>query len=120
MVNAMRSSNHKKQLVKSSCSLLIDPCAGAYLRPLADTQFEFVGTIADVQREARENIITVAEAAKRISLKPKTLYCWIEKGMLRVEHGLLRIGGKSLRIDWATFKACIDRGEFAGSDASCS
>src|SRR5258708_682198 len=26
MVNAMRTSNHKKQLVKSSCGLLIDPC----------------------------------------------------------------------------------------------
>jgi hypothetical protein len=116
----MHSSNHKKQIVKSSCGLLIDPCAGAYLRPLAETQFEFVGTIADVQREARENIITVAEAAKRVSLKRKTLYCWIEKETLRVEHGLLRLGGKSLRIDWAMFKASVDRGEFVGSSASCS
>jgi hypothetical protein len=120
MVNPMHTSNHKKQIVKSSCRLVIDPCLGAYLRPLADARFEFVGNVEDIDRLARENIITVAEAAKRISLKPKTLYCWIEKGLLRVEHGLLRIGGKVLRIDWAIFKACLDRGEFVGSDASCS
>jgi hypothetical protein len=116
----MSSSNHKKQIVKSVCRLVIDPCAGAYLRPLPDARFEFVGNVEDIDRQARENIITVAEAAKRISLRPKTLYCWIEKGVLRVEHGLLRLGGKSLRIDWAIFKACIDRGEFVGSNASCS
>ncbi len=115
----MRTSNHKKQLVKSSCHLLIDPCAGAYLRPLVDTQFEFVGNIADFEREARENLISVAEAARRISLKPKTLYCWIERERLRGEHGL-RTWGKRHRIDWAIFKACLDRGDFAGSDASCS
>jgi hypothetical protein len=116
----MHSSNHKKQIVKSSCRLVIDPCAGVYLRPLADARFELVGNIEEFDRQIRENIITVGEAAKRISLRPKTLYCWIEKGTLRVEHGLLRLGGKSIRIDWAIFKACLDRGEFAGSSASCS
>jgi hypothetical protein len=118
-VSAMHSSNHKKQLVKSSCHLLIDPCAGAYLRPLRDTQFEFVGTFADLELEIRETMISVAEAARRISLRPKTLYCWIECERLRKEHGL-RPCGKRYRIEWRVFKACLDRGDFAGSDASCS
>jgi hypothetical protein len=89
-------------------------------RAVPETRFELVGNIEEFDRQIRENIITVGEAAKRISLRPKTLYCWIEKGTLRVEHGLLRLGGKSIRIDWAIFKACLDRGEFAGSSASCS
>jgi hypothetical protein len=118
MVNAMHTSNHKKQLVKSSCQLLIDPCAGAYLRPLPDAQFEFVANIVDVEREIRENLISVAEAARRIGLKPKTLYCRIECGRLGKEHGL-RPWGKRYRIEWPVFKACLDRGDFAGSDASC-
>jgi len=119
MVNAMRSSNHKSELVKTSCSLLIDPCAGAYIRPLADTRFEFVGNIADIEREVREDLISVAEAARRISLRPKTLYCWIANGRLRKGLDLITIG-KRQRIEWSTFKACLDRGDLAGSDAPCS
>lgn len=115
----MNSSNHKNQIVKSSCNLLIDPCMGAYLRPLGDFKFEFVGSIDEIKRQVNENLISVAEAANRISLKPKTLYYWIEKEKVRSEHGLLTLG-KRHRIDWSIFKASLDRGDFAGSDASCS
>src|SRR5271156_3571991 len=117
----MSSSNHQKQIVKSVCSLLIDPCAGAYLRPLPDARFEFVGDIvvgtkADLlNSQVRENLITVAEAARRIGLKPKTLYCRIECEKLQKEHGL-RPWGKRYRIEWPVFKACLDRGDFAASD----
>jgi len=43
-------------------------------------RFEVVGNIADYERPTDESLISVAQAAARVGLKPKTLYCWMEKG----------------------------------------
>jgi hypothetical protein len=118
MVNAKRTSNKSRSIVNTDCPFVYEFCTGRVLKPLASARFEFVGNISDFEPEAEE-LISVAEAAKRIGLKPKTLYCWIESARLRPEHGLRHFGSRKL-IDWAIFKACLDRGEFAGSDPSCS
>lgn len=78
----MRSSNHTRQLVKSSCSLLIDPCAGTFLCPLPGTNFEFIGRLEEFRpvSEGGNPRIDLAEAARRIGRERKTLYGWIEKG----------------------------------------
>jgi hypothetical protein len=62
------SPNQTHKLVKSSCSLLIDPCAGAYLRPLPGAHFEFIGKIKEFEPEAEGGNprISLAEAARRI------------------------------------------------------
>jgi len=110
----MSSTNHKPQLVKSSCTLLIDPCAGAYLRPLFGAHFEFIGKFEEFQPESEGGNprISLAEAARRIGRERKTLYGWIEKSWLRTEHGLKKINGRYL-IEWPTFIDCLDRGGVA-------
>jgi hypothetical protein len=119
MVNARSSSTKSRAIVNPDCPFVFEACTGRILKPLPSARFEFVGNISDFERETEESLISVAEAAKRIGLKPKTLYCWIEGDRLRADHGL-RTLGKRHRIDWAIFKGCLDRGEFAGSDSSCS
>ena len=107
----MHSTNHAPRLVKSSCSLLIDPCAGAYVRPLPGTHFEFLGRLEEFRPESEGGNprISLAEAARRIGRERKTLYGWIEKSWLRPEHGLKKINGRYL-IDWPIFLDYFDRG----------
>lgn len=107
----MSSTNHKIQLVKSSCNFLIDPCAGAYLRPLAGQEFEFVGKIDEFRPESEGGNprVDLAEAARRIKRERKTLYEWIRKGCLRAEHGLKKINGRYL-VDWPIFLDALEKG----------
>jgi hypothetical protein len=41
----------------------------------------------------RRQFFRVPEVARRYTLKPRTVYKWIERGILKEEHGLMRIGG---------------------------
>jgi hypothetical protein len=113
----MHSTNHRPHLVKSSCSLLIDPCAGAYVRPLPGTHFEFLGRLEEFRPESEGGnpLVDLAEAARRLGYERDTLYNWIYEGKLRPEHGLKKIRGR-WRINWPALLDCVDRGEFA----SCS
>jgi hypothetical protein len=108
----MSSSNHTYRLVKSSCSLLIDPCAGTFLLPLPGSHFEFIGKLDEYKPESECGTprISLAEAARRIRRERKTLYGWIEKGCLRAEHGLKKINGRYL-VEWPKFSDCLERGE---------
>jgi hypothetical protein len=108
----------EKQTVRSTCPLLIEACAGRLLRPLRDDfEYELMGNIEDFQEEATrdgldEHLIDFREAARRTGLARKTLYEWKRTGKLRREHGL-RMVGRSPRLEWAIFKACIDGGELS-------
>jgi hypothetical protein len=115
MVNATRSKKQEPEIVNTSCPLVVDFCSGEVLEPLPSARFRRVCKIDEFDRFASGEpvVITVAETARRIDCKPKTLYNWIETGKLRNEHGLRRLGPARWRIDWAIFKACFDRGEFA-------
>jgi hypothetical protein len=110
-MNGMSSSNHTHKLVKSNC-LLVDPCEGVLLRPLPGAHFEFIGKIDEFRPESEGGNprISLAEASRRIGRERKTLDGWIEKSLLRREHGLKKINGRYL-IDWPTFIGCLDRGE---------
>jgi hypothetical protein len=119
MGNATATSNKSRSIVNSDCPYVVEFCTGRILRPAPSARFEVVGNITDFERDAEENLISVAEAAKRVGLKPKTMYCRIETERLRSEHGLRTIGNRH-RIDWPVFKACLDRGDFAESDSSCT
>jgi hypothetical protein len=81
---------------------------------LPGARFERVADLGKVFAGAGDTplFVSVAEAARRCNLKPKTLYNWIEKGCLGQEHGVRNICG-TYRIDWPLFKAWIDRGELA-------
>jgi hypothetical protein len=113
MVNAMRSENQSRKLVNTSCSFLIDPCAGTILRPLSGSRFEFLCNIDGLANgDSDLPLVSVAEAARRCALRPKTLYHWIETGKLRREHGLRTIGARH-RIEWPVFRRCIERGDLS-------
>lgn len=120
MVNAMGTSKHTPEIVNTSCPYVIDYCGGFVLRPLPGSRFERVCTVVEFEALAnREILVSVAEAARRSGFKAKTIYCWIESQKLRNEHGLRTIG-KRHRIEWSIFKACLDRGDFAGDFAPCT
>jgi hypothetical protein len=109
----MATTNHPPRLVKSSCGLLVDPCEQALLRPLPGAHFEFVGKVSEFKPEADggEPWIDLAEAARRLGYERKTLYGWIEKDVLRAEHGLKKIRGR-WRINWPILLDRIDSEEF--------
>lgn len=115
MMNGRISSIRSPRLVNSNC-ILIDYCAGLVLQSAPDARFKVLGNVDQFMSDI---LLSVREVARKCSLAEKTIYCWIETGRLKHEHGL-RTFGKRHRIDWAIFKACVDRGEFAGSDPSCS
>jgi excisionase family DNA binding protein len=105
MGNATATSNKSRSIVNTNCPYVVEFCTGRILKPLASARFEVVGNIATFDREAEENLISVAEAASRLRLKPKTLYCWIEKGRLQDRQGLRTLGTRH-RIDWSVLEAC--------------
>lgn len=113
----MASTNHLPRLVKSSCGLLLDPCEQTLLRPLPGAHFEFVGKVSEFKPESDggEPWIDLAEAARRLGYERKTLYGWIEKGILRADQGLKRIRGR-WRVNWPILLDCVERGELG----SCS
>jgi excisionase family DNA binding protein len=113
----MSSTNHKPQLVKSSCGLLVDPCAGTFLRPLPGAHFEFIGKLDEFRPESEGGnpLIDLAEAARRLGCERDTLYNWIYANKLRAEHGLKKIGSR-WRLNWLIFYRCVEQGEFS----SCS
>lgn len=57
--------------------------------------------------------VSLKQAAVRAGLSKWTLYHWIAQGRLTQARGLRRLGARC-NIEWAVFKAAIDRGEFAG------
>lgn len=114
-LTAMRTQKQTPEIVNNDCPYLIAACNGDVLRPLPGSRFVRVCKVEQLDSYAeREALVTVAEAARRIGLKPKTLYNCIEAGRIRREHGLLA-WGKRWRIEWAVFKACFDTGAFACS-----
>ena len=60
------------------------------------THFEFIGKLDEFKPESKggQPWIDLAEAARRLDYERKTLYGWIEKGILRAEHGLKKIRGR--------------------------
>ena len=73
MVNSMSSSNQTHKIIKSSCSLLIDPCAGTYLRPLPGSHFEFIGKFDEFRPESEGGNprISLAEAARSRAVRER-------------------------------------------------
>ncbi len=95
-----------------SC-VLLDCCSGRMLRVPKGTKVENVGdgnAVLDMLAEGaqsfemqpeieRRQLMRLAEAARRIGRKPKTLHNWIARGELRAEHGLIKSNGRWL-VDW--------------------
>jgi hypothetical protein len=120
MVNASHSSKKSRPIVNADCPFVFAFCNGSVLKPLPGARFERVCSIEEFLAAPNgEGLLSIAEAARRSGFKAKTIYCWIENQKLRNEHGLRTIG-KRHRIEWPIFKACLDRGDFAGDFASCS
>lgn len=112
MVNAKSTSKHSLEVVNSNCPFLISCCSGEVLKPLPGARFQRVCSLEEFETwGAGGSLISVAEAARRIGYKPKTIYCWIEKGRLGHEHGLRTVGNRH-RIEWWEFKTAVDNGGF--------
>jgi hypothetical protein len=108
--------------VKPPCGVYLDACEGKLWQSLPDGKLALLGK-ADLRVVAAlmaplvkassvaptPDLISFAEAAQRAGLARKTLYEWKRTGKLRREHGL-RMLGRSPRIEWPVFKACIDNG----------
>ena len=106
--------------VKPLCGVYVDVYEGKLWQPLPDGKFALLGK-ADLRVVGAllaplvkapallPDLISFAEAAQRAGLARKTLYEWKRTGKLRREHGL-RMLGRSPRIEWPVFKACIDNG----------
>lgn len=105
-----------------SCGVVVDLCSCKLWEPLPDGQFRLLGdadrravvALVEPLLESRSaaDLLTLEQAARRAGLARKTFYEWKRKGKLRREHGLLMVG-RSPRLEWAIFKACIDRGELS-------
>jgi hypothetical protein len=54
--------------------------------------------------------VTLAQAAHRIGYQPKTLSNWISVGVLRREHGLVKVRGRR-RVRLARFLEAFEKGE---------
>ena len=63
------------------------------------------------QQPTARNLVTLAEAARRIGRNKRTVQNWIYNGTLRAGQGLCRVNGRPA-IDWPLFEAAfIHRGE---------
>jgi Helix-turn-helix domain len=56
--------------------------------------------------------VSVAEAAKLLGMKPKTLRNWKALGKLSTRHGLRKIG-RRVMFDTEELKNAVDQGELA-------
>lgn len=61
--------------------------------------------------ELSAEYLTIRQTAARIGYSYWTLYHWIGDDKLTRDRGLRR-NGRSIRIEWAVFKVCYDRGDF--------
>jgi len=121
-LKAVRSKSDPSIRLEPPCGVYVDVCEGKLWQPLPDGKFALLGK-ADLRVVGAllaplvkapavlpaPDLIGFAEAAQRSGLKRKTLYEWKRTGKLRREHGL-RMLGRSPRIEWSVFKACIDNG----------
>jgi len=60
-------------------------------------------------RNGHREYISLAECARRATIKMPTLWNWISQGKVSKDQGLCRIGGKRA-IDWAMFEATMIQG----------
>jgi hypothetical protein len=58
----------------------------------------------------RPKFVSLGEAARVIGYQLKTLHNWISAGILRREHGLLKVRGR-WRVNLATFLEAFEKGE---------
>jgi len=58
----------------------------------------------------RPQFVPLAEAAHRVGYKPKTMSNWISAGILRREHGLVKVRGR-WRVNLARFLEAFEKGE---------
>jgi excisionase family DNA binding protein len=96
----------RSKIVETRC-LLIDACAGTVLEPLPGARFRLVCSL-DAAGRGSAALVTVADAARHLGFKPKTLYNMIADGRLRREHGLVRVG-RSTRINLGKLDAALDK-----------
>jgi len=110
----------KSHLTVNSSCVLYDWCTGRVLRPYASARFEVLGSIEEYERAAQtDQLLSVNETARRVGLKPKTLYNQIENGRIGAEHGLVRLG-RNVRLDFQKYRLCVERGDFAESESPCT
>ena len=108
--------------LEQPCGVFVDACEGKLWHPLPDGKFELLGkadlrVVADLFAPLLKSptplsvpgLISFREAAQRAGLARKTLYEWKRTGKLRREHGLHMLG-RSPRIEWPVFKACVENG----------
>ena len=60
--------------------------------------------------QGTDELLTVAETAARLRLKPGTIYNWISQQHLTSADGVVRIGGKAVRVVWDRFYARMVEG----------
>jgi hypothetical protein len=65
-----------------------------------------------IQAAARDDpvFVTLAEATHRVAYERKTLSNWISAGVLRREHGLVKVRGR-WRVRIARFLEAFEKGE---------
>ena len=92
--------DQRQQVLKACGAILTAMAAGTAAAPLQIDGTDHPGHV---------ELLTVEELARRLGLKPATIYERI--GRLDERHGVVRIGVKCTRINWLIFWAKLQAGE---------